>query len=279
MSAALYYYARGKTGFSTISLSRISDLAITEGRAVADVAPLSGVMKRADRGGFRDVSIISERITDAATIRQLRTLESHLRSGGRIAFALDTDKAYALYSTQALTATATGFAVSSSSGAFPFNTSAALVAGDEITIEDYNPDQRREVNRFDSISGRTVTVQDALSYSYADGAILRHEGFFPVLFQPEDVSRSGSILTSDHRRNWTLDLSLRELPGELAACRVYAGQLAGEPGSGRETPGGLLTLDDAVRIFYGDPSAPNKAGPVLVGSGLGVNQWNRYGMG
>lgn len=266
-AAKIYYYPRGALSFKTITLTRLSDLQIEPHRVIRDAQSLSGFTLRSDLGSWRGVRIISERITDDSLVRELRTLQSHLRAGGRCSFVRDSDKAIAWSGSSSQAAGNLSVAVTSGVNAFPFNASAALVSGDQITIEDLNPDHRLELVRFSSISGSRIVISDALTFGYTNQTIIRYEDFYPVLRMGEDQSSNGSPMISEYRRSWTLDLSLEESPGEVNAVTAVADGLAG-PLKG--TDGGGFTIDQVVNFDRID---------LLAGRDLSINQWNLYGMG
>ena len=269
-SAQIYYYPRGATSFKTITLPRLSDLIIEDHRLVRDARSYQSATYRADLGGYRTVRIISERLTDAALIRQLRTLDAHLRAGGRCAFVRDSDLAVAYRSAAALSAGATTIPVTSSN-LFPFNGSASLSSGEEVTIEDPNPDLRREFVRFASVSGSTVTVSDALTYGYTGQTLIRYADFFPVLRFGESEATDGQFFLSEHRRNWTLDLMLEELPGEVNTVASSSEALATDTITtieGGVTIEGILRQSDLLGSTQ-----------LVEATRFSLEDWSPYGMG
>jgi len=266
--AAIYYYPRGATSFRTIDLSRLSDLIVEPHREVSDARALSGFTLRSDLGSWRGVRIIAERLTDAAEIRELRNLESHLRSGGRCAFVRDTDRAIAWRGSSTQAAGSLSLSLVSGSNVYPYNGSAALTSGDEISVEDVNPDHRLELVRYTSISGAKITIADGLTYGYTNQTVIRYADFYPVLWMPEDQARSGQPMLSEHRRNWTLDLQLAESPGEVNRVTSGAESLAT---STRGTDGGGFTIEQIVNLDQYD---------LIAGLGFSPdNNWSPYGLG
>tara|TARA_R110000824_G_scaffold164256_2_gene340452 strand:- start:204 stop:1010 length:807 start_codon:yes stop_codon:yes gene_type:complete len=268
MGAAIYWYPRGSTTFQTLSLTRLSDLQVDPAREVKDAIARSGFTLRSDLGSWRNVRIISERITDAALIRDLRSFDAHLRAGGRCAFVRDTDKAIAWSGASSLSSGDLSISLITGTNPYPFNASAALALGDELSVEDVNPDHRIEFTRFSSISGSKIVVQDALKYSYTNQTLIRYADFYPVLMMSEEVARGGRNMLSEYRRNWTLDLQLVESPGEVNAVNAIASGLASPD---RRVGGGGFTLETIL-------SLAKEAGPVASFGGT-VNQWNLYGLG
>ena len=90
----IFWYPAGATSFQTITLPHVSGVHVDQFRDVVDAEGLT--MTRLDRGGGRIVTIRGRYNVAAneAAIRSLQTLDSHLRAGGRIAFCLDSDKAF-----------------------------------------------------------------------------------------------------------------------------------------------------------------------------------------
>ena len=90
----IFWYPAGSSSFQVISLPHVSGVHVDQFRDVVDAEGLT--MTRLDRGGGRIVTIRGRYsvASNEAAIRGLQTLDSHLRAGGRIAFVLDSDKAF-----------------------------------------------------------------------------------------------------------------------------------------------------------------------------------------
>ena len=266
-SAVLIYYPRGSTTHKTITLSRLSDL-IVENRHNRRVSlGMAGKSVVTNLGSFRTVRIVSERITSASLIRDLRALRLHLAAGGRVAFCRDLDKLVAYRgASSALVSGATSIPLASTANVYAnWNASAALSAGDEITIEDSNPDLRRDFVRYASLSGATLTASDAVTFGYSSQTLIRYADLYPVLLLPEGAAED---MLSEHRRSWTLSLELLEMPAEVNQVSAAAELLAK---TGQDTDGGGFTLEMIL-----DRPFERTYDDLIAG---GVNNWSLYGMG
>lgn len=155
--------------------------------------------------------------------RKFVSLQAHLFKGGFVGFSRDHAKTWAAkassYPSRGLSILYCG----SGNGFSAWNSSADLAVGDEVVVESVHPDSLREVVVAASGGGtpRSQVQLDApVVYTYAATTIVRWRDFYPVCWLPSDqVGRP--IVTSDHRRNWTLDVTLEYLPAGVAA--LYEG--------------------------------------------------------
>lgn len=214
MSASyIMYYPRGSSSFETIILPRTSDLLLSDRRARTDAFPVGGSLLTADLGGWRDVRIISERITDTSVINQLLSLDSHIRSGGSIAYALSLSKSAGAWARAGVRSGSTTISLRSLQE-FPYDTT-ELKGGSEITIESPNPNHFRQWAIIDSVNGNVITLTSPLLYDMDGPVFVRYKDFYPVLFMEASQADSDQWLTHDHRRNYTVDLQLVEMPGSI----------------------------------------------------------------
>ena len=132
----IFWYPAGSTSFQTITLPHVSGVHVDQFRDVVDAEGLT--MTRLDRGGGRIVTIRGRYnvAANAPVIRSLQTLDSHLRAGGRIAFCLDSDKAFMTRTVwPSYTGTAT---LNVDVNVLPFG-SVTLAADDELLIQQTAP--------------------------------------------------------------------------------------------------------------------------------------------
>lgn len=217
-SPTVYVYWEADGPLSVLTLATaLSDLNETVGAKSTVAEALDGSPYTTyDRPTLR-VRIEIERFGSPganAVERALMALQNHLDRGGLIGFAKDHAKAFCgvipaglVGGSTVLRTRGNGFSAWSASG--------AVAADDEVVIESSTPTWRREISSVASVSGNTVTLSEATRYSHPDtSCIVRHRDFYPVLFRPES-ERGRPIVTSDRRRNYTLDMEL-EYAVELA---------------------------------------------------------------
>jgi len=229
-NAYLWWYPRESGTIEAVDLGpSLSDLEEIPDPLIEAVESISGSQSRITYRGRYRVRVSLERINGSSTsgrllMRSLWSLQTHLDGGGVVAFARDAAKAWAGFtfpspargdSTIKCVGAATG-------GAFPYLSSATLAAGDEVVMQASAPElHQRElllVSSFASTSTITLDTQ-AVRYDWTGvPALVRHRDFYPILRQP--VDRIGeSILLSERRIGYTLDLHLVEDAGGIEAIR------------------------------------------------------------
>lgn len=213
----IFWWPRGASSFQTIALPRTSDLILSDKRSRTDAFPIGGSLLTADLGGWRDVRIISERIPKSsdALIRQLRSLDTHMRAGGSIAFSLSIDGATGAWARAGTTSGAKSITLKALSE-FPYG-GLDFAVDDLVTIESPNPNHFREYGKIAAVSGNVITLEDGLLHSMDGPVFIRKNDFYPVLFMEAAQAQSAQWLTHDHRRNWTVDLTVVEMPGSIQA--------------------------------------------------------------
>ena len=236
----LWWTPRGATSVQSITLPRTTNLIDLPTREITTVRPVGGIPQSTNLGARRAIQWSIEKLgsaSHATLIRQLQSLDSHLRMRLPVSLCLDADKAVAYAVSLCNHGDLTAAITSATSLGAAFNSSAALSSDDEITIEDFNPDQRRQFSTFSSLSGLRVTMGTASAYSFGS-ALLRYRDFYPILRMADPAQ--GNWLTHYHRLHYTLNLTLEETPGELQALLAIADQIAG---ADNPTDRGGLTLD------------------------------------
>lgn len=180
----------------------------------------SGSPVRVHHADVFRVRIVLERFGSPgvdAVERELQALQSHLNRGGFVGFSRDHAKTWASsagsYPSQGdrtLYTASNGFAAWSASG--------APAEDDEIVVESEHPDSRRELVLCDALTLSppiNLPIQSpGVVFDYAAPVLVRWRDFYPVLWLPKN-SLSRPIVTHDHRRNWTLDLTLEYCPSAV----------------------------------------------------------------
>lgn len=243
----IYWYPAGATGFETINLPHVSAVNVSQFRDVVDAEGLT--MARLDRGGGRIVSIRGRYsfANHAEVIRGLQTLESHLRSGGRIAFALDSEKMYASRLISRSLTGQTSIRVDAKN-ALPFST-VTLNSADQLLLQQTSPLRYERVKIQGTVttvtSSRLIPLSRGLYYEHPTHTIVRTEYSFPALYMDAAASNSPTSFLSDERHPgliFELDVSLVELPHEIESL-VDATLATGN----RQRGEGGASLNEAIK--------------------------------
>ena len=178
----IFWYPAGSTSFQTITLPHVSGVHVDQFRDVVDAEGLT--MTRLDRGGGRIVTIRGRYnvAANAPVIRSLQTLDSHLRAGGRIAFCLDSDKAFMTRTVwPSYTGTAT---LNVDANVLPFG-SVTLAAEDELVIQQTAPLRYERAAMSGSPTaapvGQNLPLKRNLFYEHPRHSIVRTQYTFPSL--------------------------------------------------------------------------------------------------
>ncbi len=222
MANPTFWYYPDPTGdpVSIDLADTLSDLVETPITEATDARGLDWVTARSVKGAGLRIRVVLERFGGPSTSsleRSLRTLENHLHRGGLCAFAADSAKAWAGVSSSALVPGATSW---TGSGRL-FNAlapSATLASGDELVIETASPENMRQYLTAGATmgAGNTHTLGSAVQFPFAENSVLRWRDFFPILSLPEDQTGK-TLVTNDHRRNFTLDVDLEYTPARVIA--------------------------------------------------------------
>ena len=221
---AFYWYPDAAGSLETTSLGELlSDLQETPLSTVEDAYGGNGFPYRSFLGGSFRIRILLERFGTPATStleRELRSMEAHLHRGGMVGFTADTAKTWCGF--QSGTWSRGDASVATGGNAFrAWSSGGTLAANDEVVMESENPEANREFQLVSAISATgTVTFSgDTLLYSYgasAESSLARWRDFYPVLWLPRDQVGK-PIVHHDHRRNWTLDVTLEYCIGAVLA--------------------------------------------------------------
>ena len=216
----IYWYPAGALSFQTIVLPYVSAVNVAQFRNVIDAEGLT--MSRLDRGGGRIITIRARYnvAEHHEAIRGLLTLDSHLRSGGRIAFGLDSDK---MYASRLLIPGFTGRNTINvdANNALTFGT-VTLSVNDELLLQQTAPLRYERVALSSGPStaalGQVLTLKRNLYYEHPKHTIVRTQYCYPALYLDAAGSNSPTSWISDTRHPgiiYDLDLSLVELPHEI----------------------------------------------------------------
>jgi hypothetical protein len=221
-SPRLYFYPDSAGSLETIDLvEALSDLQETHAADVEDAYTGSGTLYRSFSGASMRVRIVLERFGTRgadSVERDLQSLVTHLQRGGAVGFARDHAKAWCGVTASAPTRGDVTL-YTNGSGFTSWSASAAPVAGDEIAIETPSPDYIRELRTCGTLTVSppvNLPLASGVRYTYSDSAVVRHRDFYPVLRLPRDLV-SRTWINHDHRRNFTLDLTLEYSPADVLA--------------------------------------------------------------
>ena len=250
---SIFWYPAGATTFKTITLPHVSGVHVDQFRDVVDAEGLT--MTRLDRGGGRIVTIRGRYsvASDEVAIRALQTLDSHLRSGGRIAFCLDSDKAFM---TRTVWPSYSGSSnLNVDANVLPFG-SVTLATNDELVIQQTAPlryERAKMSGGPTSASvGQNLPLSSPLFYEHPRHSIVRTQYTFPALYLDAAGANSSTSFLSDVRHPgiiFEMDLALVELPHEIEsmvdAVLADANRQLGEGGA---------SLDESVQsnVFTGE---------------------------
>lgn len=209
----LWFFPDPDGSIEEIDLNEIiSDLQFNPAPNQSITEGMTGALAQTQFSSRAMVRIVNERFTDPAIARQLYALETHLKNGGLVAVAVDSDRTWAGFletppARGDTSITALGFP-------FPFGAN-KLDATDEIEILGPQPYAYREylatVGAVDNTL--TVTLSEAVRFNFEAMAprwvFARQRGFWPLLRLPAE-GRNQPLLTHDHRIAYTFDAQLEE---------------------------------------------------------------------
>ena len=215
----IFWYPAGSLSFETIVLPHVSAVNVSQFRDVVDAE--GPTMARLDRGGGRIINIRGRYnvANHSNAIRGLLSLDSHIRAGGRIAFALDVEKMYA--SRLVFPAFSGKSSLNVDVNALPY-TSPSLVINDELLIQQTSPLRYERVamsgNATAASIGFSLPLKRNLYYEHPKHTIVRSQYCFPALYLDAAGANSPTTWISDARHPgliYDLDITLVELPREV----------------------------------------------------------------
>ena len=185
-----------------------------------------GSMSTTTVGMYHRIRVIYEQFTSRDTMRQLRTLETHLKRGGLVTFSQDTINAWAIFSNTALQAGSTRVYSIGVGSPFPSgytdDITGVTLAGpdddDEVVITSGWPESSIEWNTVNAalydVNGNLqfFDLNRPLVYDHTQGPIMvRYHTFYPMM-RLAPSTREQPIIVSEHDLTFTLDLTLEEVP-------------------------------------------------------------------
>lgn len=258
--AKIYWYPGGAPGLKTIDLGFISDLeedtpAAVYGRSEA----IAGSVSHQHWGDWRQITIEREGlvIDDAAIIRDLRSLQSHLMAGGSIGYSSDSGDTWLSFALSGPPQQGDTSILTGPNSLVAWEPTATLTTGDEIVIQSAAPDGYREWHRVSTFtvggSGALIGLTEAVRYDHPTGPVLvRWHRSWAVLVLRDDAVEQPILSSPNQGLTWTLTLALREdVPGTY--------QLEDNPLSDTTATGG--TSVDVTR----DDGTAGAGNPVTVG--------------
>lgn len=202
----------------------VSDLQIELVATGDSTRTADGDIRTTTLGMYHRIRVVYELFSSRQTMRQIRTLETHLKRGGLVSFAADTVNAWAIFSRYALAPTTTRV-VPIANSPFPSgytNAAGVSLAGpaddDEVVITSGWPQSAIEHNTINAAlydaNGvlQYFDLNEGLVYDHSVSPIVvRYYSFFPICrLAPE--ARDQPVLVTDHDLTFTFDLVLEEVP-------------------------------------------------------------------
>lgn len=218
-----YYYPDAAGSLESVDFAMaLSDIQETHLANVEDAYTGDYVAYRSFLGATMRVRIVLERFgtRGADTLeRDAQSLVTHLQRGGAVGFSRDHAKTWASVTSTGPTRGDTVLYTSGGNGFTAWSLSGTPAVGDEVAIETPPADYIREIR---TVGALTVTppvhlpLAAGCRYTYSGPAVVRWRDFYPVLRMPRDLV-GRTFITHDHRRNFTLDVTLEYNPAEVLA--------------------------------------------------------------
>lgn len=154
----------------------------------------------------------------ATTWAKLHTMCSHLQRGYPVGFAVEHTTAVAGHTLDVIQHATTTFEYLNHwlITAYGLEITAAMTSSSVVKIRTFSPEYRELTATVTSSHGPTVlgaaevVLASAAQQRFEEGAFIREEGFFPLLYlDPAAVGRT-LIRSENARRSWVLELPLVE---------------------------------------------------------------------
>jgi hypothetical protein len=216
-----YLYPDPSGSLEEIDLGEgLSDIQESPVARVEDAYAGDYVPSRSFLGGALRVRIVLERFGTRGSDdleMHLQSMVTHLQRGGFVGFSRDHAKTWAGVTSSPPTRGDTTLYTSGGNGFTAWAPAGAVAANDEIAIETPPADYVRELRRCGALTVSPpihLPLASGCRYTFSSSAVVRWRDFYPVLWMPQDqVGRP--FITSDHRRNFTLDLTLEYNPAAV----------------------------------------------------------------
>lgn len=195
---------------------------VPAGVRVEDAYSGSYIPHRSFQGGSRLYRITLERFGDPGISdleHKLLNMETHLQKGGVVGFSRDHAKTWAAITVAPPTRGDIIIHAGPGNGFSGWSSTATVVEGDEMVLESPPAEWQRENFRCAANnvgSPPTKIGHPGVVYTYNDYSLVRWRDFLPVLRLPRDQVNKPYV-PHDHRRNWTLDITLEYNPASVIA--------------------------------------------------------------
>lgn len=218
----------------------ISDIQETPIVVGESVQMANGSIRRVTTGGVLGVRLVLSNFDNGPLLRELRSLDTHLKRGYPVGFAFDVDKMWAGFARNTIAA-----------GQLLLHTRARNEwrsayggpmmpsPGDELVLESAAPEGWREWcvvsdTIFAGASSR-LRFTEGTRYNHTRQPILiREEGSYPLLMLPEGLRED--LLTHTYQRTWTWQVTLWQDNHAIAAVWEAGGDALQRDGSRLTTP-------------------------------------------
>ncbi len=232
-----------------------SDIQEVDSARVVDVVAGDGTPFRDHLATVKRRRFVFERfgpVGSSELERDLKSLEAHLFKGRFIGITADHAKTWAATSSSPPTRGDTVLYCGPGTGFASWSSAGNLAEDDEVVVESAHPEAQHEVRLVDAPSGGTPRTQVALKspiiYSYSQPTVVRWKDFYPVCWLPDDQVGK-PIVTGDHRRNFTLDITLEYCL--TASLALFTQELAGALPAGGGVELGLPNLRSTGSAGFG----------------------------
>lgn len=242
MSAHIYWYPSETRGLVKLDLGEpFSDIQ-EQWEYVTEEAPNGDLeFNRLVYGSRCRARFMLERFTDRGKAAKLRSLFAHLAKGLPVSVAADESYTFAAFSGNWTLESGKRYVKTGGNLFYGYNIVTGLSAGDWFVMRGANPEAHLEEHKVSAWDSDNLKIKLATAggentwYTYDSGpVIIRHEGFWPIMYL---APGQRSIITSDRRYLWTLDMQLVDSPGDYSNLYTETG------GDGFQ---GLALSDDAL---------------------------------
>jgi hypothetical protein len=159
------------------------------------------------------VRLVLSNFSNGPLLRELKSLDVHLKKGYPVGFAFDADKVWAGFSQGTLSAGQQVIRTRArNEWRATYGGAQMPSVGDEVVLESAAPEGWREWAEISaavgSIHPSALRLTEGLRYNHTRQPVLmREEGTYPLLVLPEGLAED--LLTSTYHRTWTWQVSLQ----------------------------------------------------------------------
>lgn len=238
---AIFWYPMGRGNVETITIPNfITTLEDDDPEVSAATSEtIAGAMRRQLYGDWRRIVITRQHLrpsvpNEAAAIRGLRSLQSHLLAGYSIGIAVGTDAMWGGFTVAGVPRGTPAIGVLSNTY-LPWSSAGNVSVGDEVVLQSRSPSGAREVHRVSSVipgssGAKILTLDRPTYYDHARSIFVRRRTFYPHLKMPEDQMETPIITSSSLGKTFDFRLELREDVAEMWGLNESGEQLSGSTG-------------------------------------------------